>query len=704
MSCRGKVTKILAIGTAQIVPEAPVPDALARALTRRKVPFISAGRELAHGLALGEILEFDWEETGGLLRVTAIVGRAALAAPAQARASAAGSTHAAAPARGATPTAADGNPYNFVEWSGSAAWPASAPAEATHDREHGSRHSGTIDVAFHSRTPLFTPSSDDPQRFFECWDGEALRCAFPGSSVKGAVRTVFEALTNARCGVTDEETLGIRPLYRRRSSRLYRLTKLPTASSEGEVQQLDWEYGDDRGNPVRDRVRLAGECEEVIAWRANLFCVDSRHYSHGPKRTLRTRALDRKVPLPHEVVESFMSMKGHPHLRAHPKHARDLKGRGYTPEGPPRYEECEAELFKLELGTLVYACEDRGRIACFGKNVNFLWPAARSLEDLAAPFVERPPKRQQLVDADLAEATFGFAGAHGEHSHPFRGRVRFTTFWCQGTPERLPAVRLMPLTAPAGTKGKARPLYLAPVERSGAPPDTARHDESAAAARGRKMYWHQRAAGGPNAVAREHDADRSGGNLNESAAEKACPTMHPLVNAEFHGQVHFSNLTDEELGALLVALDPSLAFAPPGAEVKTHGIKLGKGKPRGLGSVAATINLRRCTPAARRYRALENESREHLAAADVQRLVKAWREWALVRAGVKDESQLGFLCDLERLLRLPTTTKLHRYPTESTGNFKSHGWMPEWNDPAGDPPKKDGRPPAMRRARDLPVE
>ena len=61
----------------------------------------------------------------------------------------------------------------------------------------------------------------------------------------------------------------------------------------------------------------------------------------------------------------------------------------------------------------------------------------------------------------------------------------------------------------------------------------------------------------------------------------------------FCGQVHFRNLTCAELGALLISLKPDLAFDGESSEKTSpnYGLKIGKGKPRGLGSVTSDLKV-----------------------------------------------------------------------------------------------------------------
>ena len=388
--------------------------------------------------------------------------------------------------------AIDENPYNFVPWKGSNPNAAEEPCNAAHDRLDRNRLSGSIGVTLTARTPIFVPAGelgaadsycDPPRDFFHCWDGRRQRYAIPGSSVKGVVRSLFEALTNSRAGVTDEAELKWKPLYRRRSFRLFRIESMPTKNSSGVVRE--YMYGlYDRDGELKPRTTRLPRTQpnndvEKSLFSANLFFVgpSSTAVPHGHTHDwtkIRYRPTSTTFTLDHDTIERFHGMKGHPHLKNHGGEngtAASAARCDYGPGPPnlpqdrhaPDYADVEANLFELNVNDLIFGLPDNGRIVCFGRNVNFLWPSDKSTLELMGTFAARPPDSSDLAGSDPAEAVFGFAGTHGKCSHPFQGRVRFSTFW---GPERSdqtrPPMTLMPLTSPSGTKAKSRPLYLMP--------------------------------------------------------------------------------------------------------------------------------------------------------------------------------------------------------------------------------------------------
>ncbi|OJX90104.1 MAG: CRISPR-associated RAMP family protein [Paludibacter sp. 47-17] len=110
--------------------------------------------------------------------------------------------------------------------------------------------------------------------------------------------------------------------------------------------------------------------------------------------------------------------------------------------------------------------------------------------------------------------------------------------------------------------------------------------------RGYKNYWHRKTSSSisdPNTWIETEEISRS--NPNE---------INPIsINSVFGGRIRFENLTNEELGALLFALE-----LPDGC---CH--KLGMGKPLGLGSVLLSIKSLSIIDRKERYTTLiENSS------------------------------------------------------------------------------------------------
>lgn len=104
------------------------------------------------------------------------------------------------------------NPYNFIRC------PPRTPGDKNfgdnrplgHERLHPNRVSGTVDVRIEARTPLLVPDSE-----YEADNNHITKKVrvddkgyplIPPSSVKGALRSAFEIITNSRMGVPRQKT------------------------------------------------------------------------------------------------------------------------------------------------------------------------------------------------------------------------------------------------------------------------------------------------------------------------------------------------------------------------------------------------------------------------------------------------------------------------------------------------------------------
>ncbi len=255
------------------------------------------------------------------------------------------------------------NPYNFTHWHGTLPWEGQDFKKATHSLEWSGRNSGAIKVTLTAETPIFIPSAAEPQKFFNCWDGESERFAIPGSSIKGPVRSLFEVLTNSRCGISNMETLQWHPLYRRRASMFFKVDSMPTESAPGKVTKCRfafcrWDPDQHRfiiirvnglNNPVTQQEINDGRAT-IIKWRANLYWVDSKKYQHNEGKS-HIAYIETRGTFNFSWVDyrRYQSMKIHPHFEKHAENVRMMNtGRtGYVNDDPPEFDSCKDDLFKI---------------------------------------------------------------------------------------------------------------------------------------------------------------------------------------------------------------------------------------------------------------------------------------------------------------------------------------------------------------------
>jgi len=632
----------------------------------------------------------------------------------------------------------DRNPYNFAAWHGEQPWESEAHPEADahpaqHHRFYPGAYSGVIEVKLTAKTPLFIPALDSAtgtmtEQFFELNNAPAI----PGSSLKGAVRSLVEVLSNSRCGVTDKQMMQFPPLYRRRATELYQIVQAPVietingrlqCTQDGSVKRCKFDYvgWDNRLNkevlcPKRGHnpftqqdidnyyQKKPSRITFVEDWRANLFWVDRNDYNHGLKEGIAYAQTNETLCLPKEVVNAYLSMMGHEHFKTHPDNVKKFKGRsGYRLDCVPHYEHCEAAIFALDQHMLIHGIHNPKQpkhLLCFGKNVNFLWPAENSPRKLLAGFAQRDTTESHLSRSDLAEQMFGFIGDHKKktpdspESHSFKGRIRFTPCLATNYEKASEPVQLMPLTSPSGSKLKSRPLYLQPASDN----HSADYSDHQPKLKGRKFYWHQKSPAS-QLIAKVHDytqLQQINGAISLEKDQMLPEPMCPLLaGACFEGQVHFTNLQAAELGALLGALDPSLLFAEPQPlSEKQYGIKLGKAKPYGLGSIAAELNLKLLNSVAEIYQELSASVFQDQPEKNMADFIRDYKAWACKKAVAKDWRDLPFSKDLAMLLQFPEETSIRVYPPK----FNMYNWLPDLNEPHGD---KSTRPKAMKQARGL---
>ena len=208
--------------------------------------------------------------------------------------------------------------------------------------------------------------------------------------------------------------------------------------------------------------------------------------------------------------------------------------------------------------------EEANQRVAFGHTGMFRLPYEQSPAQMLPP---------QLRDAglDLAEAMFGMIDAkRGAHA----GRVFVTDAKFVGDPRQalmpLQTISTQALSSPKPTSFQH---YL--TQKNSNNPNALSHYDSSTretVLRGHKLFWH---VGNTDAVKSRLDSSPEiRGNDDRSQ-------FRPIKEGQsFTFNIHFENLRAEELGALLWVLDKA-------ADPK-YQLKLGMGKPYGLGSIGLT--------------------------------------------------------------------------------------------------------------------
>ena len=602
------------------------------------------------------------------------------------------------------------NPYNFVSLPNGGPW-LEEPDPKT-GKHHGHQcwnphllH-GHIDLAITAKSPVFVPAripngtKPDSLDFYSLhrWqeDRRVRHYAIPGSSLKGSLRSMVEALSNDRFGVIDDPQYYKMPIpYRRRAFTQHGSLNVGRArltSGKWLVTAI-----------LYDRTGVK------VDYPSNLLVQPANHSKCAEVNQSEI------YEIPEEVLNKYNENLDHQHYELHFENwKKQWKASSDRSKCKPNYDpSLDAKNFQDVLSSLrmptAMAEDNPGvlvfftlkprtdgvkEIDSFGRNVNYLWPSLWSISDLAGAWFPPSPADKRLglsKPLGLAERMFGFVSDHdGNGSTAFRGKLKFGPLWAPAGITPVP-IELAPLTSPQ-SRAKSRPLYLAGREDG---TSASYSDPAKPELRGRKFYWKQRYEDGGiwdfHRKAATHAADQCPPKLN------ALP-----VGTTFTARIHFENLSQPELGVLLYALlgsDPTIE-ADGNLKSGHHCIHLGKGKPRGLGVCSIEARLTWFKPQ-EEYASLKTRPERSVAIEDELRLTRrAFANWCEQRArGVGDTRGFELLPHIADFLRLhahPIDDSVRYYPV----NWSQYTWLPEPNKNP-DEPKGKRRPPAMKPAREL---
>ena len=528
-------------------------------------------------------------------------------------------------------------PYNFVPLP-RAIYPqrdarAVGAALREHDRYAADLHSGYIDLDIEALTPVFVRGAvPEPER--GPWDAREARLRpdpattpdgrpmLPGSSLRGMTRTLVEILSFSRLSFVTGERPFFRTVADDRIGRRYRalLVRGDRSPPGGFARQRpdgQWEIV-----PARDVLRVEHRHIAGLEYRQHNYRPDWNLQHHRcwftrEERRYRVARLalgdarpdgagweegvlvltgsspkkkrefvfavgdGAAFPIPDAVVERFHDedQVSQWQERAFPRDLPEPRARraaGHLGDDEPVFYVCGPRADGQPHGD-----DNPQELLFFGRAGMFRFPYDRSPRSLAAAQI----KREGEAPYDLTELLFGRVARKATDGVAIRGRVRFEDATARASapaggwllPPMVPAV----LSAPKVT---AFQHYL--TQDGTAPPRdlTTYFNDDKTTLRGHKLYWHR---GGAELLCEakhpEHDTklrDLTG----KTPTDTQCTVIRPVkAGVHFGGRVRFDNLTDIELGALLMALQ----LPKEGAH------KIGMAKPLGLGSVRITARL--CT-------------------------------------------------------------------------------------------------------------
>jgi CRISPR-associated protein (TIGR03986 family) len=514
-------------------------------------------------------------------------------------------------------------PFNFVPASHPISWTVVEDAKEP-------TYSGTIGVQLTALEPLLVSGKQDDgavRRFFRANGSLCI----PGSSIKGVVRGMLEALSiSALSPITprsvffrdlnnsdyltrfvDSESVPGVSIYRSRAGYLRkrdgRWEILPCEWAKVIYRDLDRagvRYQNGRGSPSE---RVRGLLDDPKARQGIGGAMPAAADHHHPKPwnanlTLRYRRLNvltiggdgRLVTAGHMQTRHFESVFYPPSGNAQPICVQHLWDdfEEWLEQHKPRQDLLKALQSKdakayYKHGVPVFWLEAKGSSAAapmvraFGFCQLFCVPYRQSLEQLVGG---RDPEEP----VSLAERIFGFTDVRiNDRPLSQKGRVTFGAARCTKETRELEPRTVVP--------GNPSPTCLGIYLEQNAPNTINRtatnhglntYDSGNAAPRGRKFYWHR---------PRAWEAAPAANAQNDRVQASYAPIDR---GAQFESVVHFERLTEVELGALLAAIQ-----LPDG-----HAHKLGLGKPFGLGSVRLVIVKLSLERDRERYRSLKSRA------------------------------------------------------------------------------------------------
>ncbi|MCA1278261.1 TIGR03986 family CRISPR-associated RAMP protein [Saccharopolyspora sp. 7B] len=511
------------------------------------------------------------------------------------------------------------NPYTFIPL------PDSAPDRR---RPHGHSGdprllSGTLSLDIEVLTPLLIRGFGEENRIPRRPDGTAF---VPGSSLKGAVRSMHETLTGSCLRIFDADYL---PSYRdpAQVSDTLRMAVVERPPSEGRPPTVRLcEPGDMRrhrldqhilsdlaqhGLRSGDRLNIAGwkgkggrpdqvDVNPEGHWVVFISAADARKQTDPYRAHVRKLGSEAPVEVPDDVWSEFLRVVEDTDDR---RTSRREQTEGHTTEQvhfeftPHRQDARQVLVGERDLATpdLRQGQAVWVDVDAFGTvtrlSLAMLW--RHSGESTSGERVrgftpctdweELCPSCRLFGSIDPDEA----APTERAAQRAYRGHVRFGDAVALRRVDPKGIV-LPPMGAPHPGAGQAYLTNTSP-ELVGTSAEPALREWGSRAdkptpreLRGRKHYWHT-----PELNKRE-EARKHQRKDQPNQTDLTTPAELFPKNTKLRATLTFTDIDEQQLGSLLAALSPADMLSEP--ELRTH---LGGGKPLGLGSCRFAVDLQR---------------------------------------------------------------------------------------------------------------
>lgn len=497
------------------------------------------------------------------------------------------------------------NPYNFVNVDFK-----SEPARTDEsERKANVGSSGVLHCKLITRTPLSIPDTAEADLSKKHKEYDFMRNAegvpmIPGSSIRGAIRSVYEALTNSCMSTVDEnqsityrtkdpfepgllllDDHGEYHLYRAkrfifgvRGGAYARYDKEPELFSLDISKLKEYEYGDtvyisaiktsgknkpfktSRGYPTKSIFIKEMTSKKQDGLTEGYICIGEpfarkKHFESVfvkgeeiilPKHDNNTSMLAKPVRDLNEIINIYNDEK----VNSNAKTGSFYKNRDYKILKKGKYYPVWYKLFKRDevIENIHLSVANIGRAAYHA-----------DMGDMLSEYISCDKRNAVCPACSL----FGMVGTESMGS-----RVRFSDALMDRPVEKTGRVVLKELSSP---KISYMPFYL--ISRNGEYDKDISYDNEAYDIRGRKFYWHN--------TNKNTYIEQNGKNERNSSVE--------LIGKDntFSFDVYYDCLSQEEIDRLIWTL--SLG---ENDEKGKYCHKIGHGKPIGLGSVKIVINAR----------------------------------------------------------------------------------------------------------------
>lgn len=477
-------------------------------------------------------------------------------------------------------------PFNFVPLPEAVFIPESGKNIPPYNEYDPQRYSGWIDLHITAETPIYVrcaPPIDhtqpdnhetsNPYRrpFFH--HGNPARPVLPGSSIRGMTRALFEVLSYAKMSFVDynrklvyravRDTSSLGRLYRSQFFQKGKNTKYPSLKVRAgylEVRNNTRYIKPAREINGRTFVRVRGD---AVSWAKEPNKTYEPFFIEPPKNGDVARRVQRKPAPGYE--KAILVVSG-------PMPGKRKHCAVYKPDPNGKLIRIEQHLWELysqdaEMhrgiptrrinpgDPLFYLLDDQGNLVFFGPTTMFRVPYPHTIGE----FVPKEHRDTQTID--LAEAVFGTTS--------IRSRVVFEDAPYNDSLDNCHFDECSPkiLSTPKPTAFQEYLTQDNPDDKEklrhygDSPKDTS--------LRGYKFYWHKA-------------FDRKKYWEDQIEKDEQHTIIRPLrEGSTFFGRVRFDNLSELELGALLITLDLP--------ENMRH--KIGMGKPLGMGTIRIEAEL-----------------------------------------------------------------------------------------------------------------